>query len=83
MTNPGQCSGCGIMESMKSKPEMIEGPGAFKRFESAMKVVLSIPHAEIQRRIEEERQRSAANPNRRGPKRRVKLSASSDHAEES
>jgi hypothetical protein len=33
-----------------------------------MKKVIAVPHAEIQRRIEAERQRSAANPNRRGPK---------------
>jgi hypothetical protein len=47
---------------------MIEGPEAFERFQSGMKKVLSVSHAEVQRRIEKERKRSAANPNRRGPK---------------
>jgi hypothetical protein len=45
-----------------------EGPDAFARFRNVMKGVLAVPHAEIQRRIEEERKASASNPNRRGPK---------------
>jgi hypothetical protein len=53
---------------MKAKPEYVEGPEAWRRFEGAMKRVLAVPHSEIQRRIEAERKRSAANPNRRGPK---------------
>jgi hypothetical protein len=50
--------------------EYVEGQEAFKNFESAMKKVLSVPHSEIQRRIEAHRKESAANPNRRGPKRK-------------
>lgn len=47
---------------------MIEGPEAFTRFETAMKQVLSVPHSEIKRKIEEHRKEAALNPNRRGPK---------------
>jgi hypothetical protein len=47
---------------------MIEGTEAFKRFENAVKKVLAVPHAEIQRRIEAQRREAAKNPNRRGPK---------------
>jgi len=56
--------------------EMIEGPEAFARFKSAMKAVLAVPHSEIKKRIEKHRKESALNPNRRGPKRKAKASAS-------
>ncbi len=49
---------------------MIEGTEAFKRFETTMKRVLSVPHSEIKRRIEEHRKQAALNPNKRGPKRK-------------
>jgi hypothetical protein len=61
-------------------PETLEGPEAWARFEGAMKKVIAVPHSEIQRRIAEARKRSEANPNRRGPKRKVKPSASSGRA---
>jgi hypothetical protein len=61
---------------MKHEPEMIEGPEAWSRFEGTVKGVLVVPHAEIQRRIEEHRKEAASNPNRRGPKRKIKSSAS-------
>jgi hypothetical protein len=56
------------MKPMKQDSEMIEGTEAFTRFENAMKKVLSVPKAEVQRRIEEHRKEAALNPNKRGPK---------------
>jgi hypothetical protein len=56
---------------MIKKPEMIEGPEAFQRFRDAAKAVLAVPHAVVQKRIEERREQAAKNPNRRGPKRKV------------
>jgi len=53
---------------MKSHPEMIEGPEAFTRFQNAMKAIITVPHSEIKKKIEEHRKQSALNPNRRGPK---------------
>jgi hypothetical protein len=55
---------------------MIEGPEAWTRFREAMKKALAVPHTEIQHRIAEQRKLSEVNPNRRGPKRKVKPSAS-------
>lgn len=50
---------------------MIEGPEAFKRFTNAMKHVLSVPRETVQKKIEEHRKEVAANPNRRGPKKKA------------
>jgi hypothetical protein len=51
---------------------MIEGPKAFERFEDAMRAVVRVPRAVIQQRLEEHKKAVDANPNRRGPKRKVK-----------
>jgi hypothetical protein len=59
---------------MKAKPEYVEGPEAWERFQAAMKGVIAVPHAEIQRRIDAHRKKAAKNPNRRGPKRKTKPS---------
>ena len=62
---------------MKTNPKMHEGAEAFTRFTTTMKAVLAVPHSEIQKRIEDERKKSAKNPTRPGPKRKpVKASAS-------
>jgi hypothetical protein len=60
------------MEAMKPHAEMIEGPEAYSRFKNALKAVVAVPHAEVQRRIEEHRKEAAKNPNRRGPKPKAK-----------
>jgi hypothetical protein len=57
---------------MKAKPEYVEGAEAFTRFQNAMRKVLAVPHTELQRRIQAERKASAANPVKRGPKRKTK-----------
>jgi len=56
--------------------DMIEGPEAWSRFQNVMKKVVAVPHAEIQKRIEEHRKQAELNPHKRGPKRKVKPSAS-------
>ena len=61
---------------MKKELTMHEGPEAFTRFENAMKRVLSVPKAELDKRVEAERERAALNPNKRGPKpKRVSLAS--------
>ena len=58
--------------STTRQAELIEGPEAFKRFEDAMRKVLTVPHAVIQRKIEEHRAESDRNPKKRGPKRKTR-----------
>ena len=60
---------------------MVEGPEAAKRFDAMMRALLSVPRAEIRRREAKYRKQVDANPNRRGPKRKVKPPVSSDRAE--
>ena len=66
----------GDQEDQMRTLEMIEGPEAWERFNAGMKKALSVPHVEIQKRLEAERQKAALNPKKRGPKRKVKPSAS-------
>lgn len=53
-------------------PECIEGPEAFQRFDSAMTALLAVPRSTLVRREKAYRKKVDANPNRRGPKRKVK-----------
>jgi hypothetical protein len=48
----------------------------FKKFDALMGKMLSVSHEEMQRREAEYKRQSALNPNRRGPKRKVKPLAS-------
>ncbi len=57
---------------MKPRTEMIEGPEALARFNAAMRHVMTVSPQELKRRIEAEREASALNPNRRGPKPQAK-----------
>jgi len=55
--------------AMKPKtPEYVEGPEAWERFTAGMRKALSVPHSEIQRRVEAHRRAAAQNPHKRGPK---------------
>ena len=62
----------------RPRSEMIEGPEAWTLFKETMNRVLTVPHSEIRKRIEQHRAEAAMNPNRPGPKpkRKVKRSAS-------
>ena len=57
---------------MSGKPVEVEGTEASARFDALVRKVLSVPHEEIMRREAEYKRHSAENPNRRGPKRKVK-----------
>jgi hypothetical protein len=69
--------------NLRSLPDCIEGPVAFDRFDSLVDSVLSVPHSLLKRRERAYRKKVDANPNRRGPRRKVKPSASSDRAVDS
>jgi hypothetical protein len=56
-------------------PELVEGPEAFKRFDAGIRRILSVPHSTLVRRERAYKKKSLANPNRRGPKPKVKPSA--------
>jgi hypothetical protein len=58
----------------------MEGPEAFQRFDEAVRQILSLPHSTLIRRERAYRKKVEANPNRRGPKRKVKPSAFPDPA---
>jgi hypothetical protein len=51
--------------------DCIEGPEAYRRFDATIGALLTVPHATLARRERAYRKKVEANPNRRGPKRRV------------
>jgi len=57
------------MEAMKHSKE-------FDAFDNLVGRVLAVPRSVIKERVEEHRKHVDANPNRRGPKRKAKPSAS-------
>jgi hypothetical protein len=57
---------------MKRTPEYIEGPEAAANFTSAMKTILSMSKEKLLEREDDYRYHSALNPNRRGPKLKLK-----------
>jgi hypothetical protein len=57
-----------------------QGTEAFTRFDTTVRELLAVPHATLARRLRAYRKRVEANPSRRGPKRKVKPSASPDPA---
>jgi hypothetical protein len=56
-----------ISEELLAKCDL---PNQAYRFDGAVRKILAIPRAEILRREEEYKRKSALNPNKRGPKRK-------------
>jgi hypothetical protein len=56
-------------------PDCHEGPEAFRRFDEGVRQMLSVPRSTIVRRERAYKKKSLANPNRRGPKPKIKPSA--------
>jgi hypothetical protein len=56
-------------------PECIEGPEAFRRFDAGVRQILSVPHSTLVRRERAYKKKVLSNPNRRGPKPKVKPQA--------
>lgn len=63
------------MESMKANPESVNGPETMARLDAVVRKVLSVSHEEVMGREAEYKRQSAANPNRRGPKKKANHSA--------
>jgi hypothetical protein len=61
-------------EQERQPPDYIEGPEAFKRFDEGTRQILSVPRSTLLRRERAYKKQAAENPNRRGPKPKVKTS---------
>jgi len=53
---------------MKSEPEMIEGPDAFRQVDEAVSRLLTVPKSVLLEREAAYKKRAALNANKRGPK---------------
>jgi hypothetical protein len=59
---------------METKPDLLacnEGPEASVKFDKAIRDLLTVPRSTLVRREKAYRKKVAANPNRRGPKRKA------------
>jgi hypothetical protein len=63
------------MDPMKSSPEMIEGPEAYKHFDATVDSLLAVPRKTIMRRERAYRKKVAANPRASGRKPQVRCRA--------
>jgi hypothetical protein len=63
------------LEPATPAPETLEGPEAARRFDEGVRQILSVPRSTLVRRERAYKKKVAANPNRRGPKRKIKPSA--------
>lgn len=61
-------------EPLTQLPDCHEGPQAFQRFDASVRQILSVPHSTLVRRERAYKKKAAANPNRRGPKPKIKAS---------
>lgn len=61
-------------------PQCSEGPEASIRFDQEVRFLMSVPHTVLKRRERAYRKKVDSNPNRPGPKRKVKPSVSPDPA---
>ena len=52
-------------------PDCNEGPAASAQFDKAVRNLLSVPRSTLVRREKAYRKKVAANPNKRGPKRKA------------
>ena len=59
------------MNKTMQLPECHEGPDAFERFDAMMTEFLAVPKTLILKRQAAYRKKVDANPNRRGPKRKM------------
>jgi hypothetical protein len=62
------------IDLLATLPACIEGPEAFKRFDDGVRQILSVPHSTLVRRERAYKKKVAANPNKRGPKPKIKPS---------
>lgn len=53
---------------MPHTPEVVEGPEAFKRFDTTVRAILAAPRAELVRREQEYQKQAALRPKRRPKK---------------